>query len=191
MAKSNLYREWSKRSPYFLLRYENSVIRPLADYGVGSSSAQENRAKLFGPGFEPYLMAFFIGLYNNKKLPLDRSEAKSLGQPMMYWGNNDRMGRTNYNKLMEYVFIALVARTDVDFIALEKGMIKSRFVVDRLIETMEAYANYGFRFLEEQLNTNANNVYNSDYFLNLILSLAPEDSVLNDDEEEDEPEPLD
>ena len=45
------------------------------------------------------------------------------------------------------MFAALIARTDVDLIALDKGEIKPSKVVDQLIAKMEEYANFGFDYI--------------------------------------------
>ena len=47
--------------------------------------------------------------------------------------------------------MALVAKTDVDWIALDKGEIKPSTVISQLITTMEEYANYGFSVMEDKL----------------------------------------
>ena len=49
------------------------------------------------------------------------------------------------------MFAALVAKTDIDLIALDKGDIKPSKIVDQLMDTMEQYANFGFDFIKEKL----------------------------------------
>jgi hypothetical protein len=132
-----------------------------SDYGKGSTGYQESRGEIFGAGYEVYIMAFFIGLYFDKKRPLilDNTKRKSLGQALQYWGNQEsRKFRKSYGKLRDYIFVALVAKTDFDFIDLDKGKITPRKAVDTLIETMEEYANYGFYYMEDVL------MDNPDYF---------------------------
>lgn len=100
----------------------------------------EIRGKVLGAGYEAYIMAFFIGLYANKRLQLS-DETKVLGQPIQYWGNLDsKRARKAYPQLRSYIFIALVARTEIDWIALDKGDIKVPTVISKLLETMEEYA---------------------------------------------------
>ena len=145
---------WGRRNPRFEKRYEQSVIRVLSDYGVGASEYTGAKGKVLGAGYEPYIIAFFNGLYAGKKLPLttEIDEIKTLGQPLQYWGNLDsKKLRKAYPGLRSYIFIALVAKADIDWIALDKGDIKVSSVVTTLIETMEEYANYGFSVMEEKL----------------------------------------
>ena len=82
---------WGRRNPKFEKHYEQSVIRVLADYGIGASENTDAKGKILGAGYEPYIMAFFIGLYANKRIPLidDSEEVKILGQPLDKWGNLD------------------------------------------------------------------------------------------------------
>ena len=90
------------------------------------SSFLEARGKIFGAGYEIFIIAFFIGLYHNRTKPLieDRDKKKVFGQAIQYWGNiENRIGRTSYGNIRRYIFAALIARTDIDFIALDKGEI--------------------------------------------------------------------
>lgn len=48
------------------------------------------------------------------------------------------------------MFAALIARTDIDFIALDKGEMTARKAVDLLMDKMEGYANWGFDFIKEK-----------------------------------------
>ena len=87
------------------------------------------------------------------------------------------------------MFAALIARTDIDFIALDKGEITQRKVVDDLITKMEEYANYGFDFMQEKLEENPNYFFKETAFLRVFLGF------LNKEEDEDQmyevPESLD
>ena len=118
-----LYDLWAKRNPNWEKRFEDSIIKNFSDYGKGVTKLGEAKGKLFGAGYEVFIIAFFIGLYygQRRKLIDDSTKIKSLGQPIQYWGNIDSVkGRKAYPKLKEFIFIALVAKTDFDFIALDK-----------------------------------------------------------------------
>lgn len=166
---------WGRRNPRFEKKYEQSVLRVISDYGIGASENTGAKGKILGAGYEPYIMAFFIGLYSNKKLPLteDSSELKVLGQPLDKWGNLDsKKFRKAYSGLRSYIFAALVAKTDVDWIALDKGEIKVSSVVSSLIETMEEYANYGFSFMAEKLEEDKGFFFSNRSFLDIFLQLT-------------------
>ncbi len=191
----SLYTLWGKRNPEWEIRYQESIMDIFSDYGKGTTPYQESRGKTFGAGYEVFILAFFIGLYSNKTIPLteDKTKRKSCGQPIQYWGNQEhRFGRTAYGKIREYLFAALVARTDIDFIALDKGEITERKVVDLLIDKMEQYANFGFSFMLEKLEENPNFFSGESTFLRLFLSFAatPDDEVVNAIDDDDELETL-
>lgn len=191
MATEKLYEEWMKRNPQWEKRYEDNIIKKFTDYGKGENSLREDRGKLFGAGYEIVIIAFFIGLYydKRKKLVEDASKRKILGQPIQYWGNiSGGRFRKSYPKIRDYMFMALVARTDIDFIALDKGTITIRKVVDMLLDTMEEYINYGLNIMEDKLLSDPNHFYNETAFLDIFLSFDAEE---NDDDDEDEPESLD
>lgn len=177
---------WGRRNPRFEKKYEQSVLRVISDYGVGASENTEAKGKVLGAGYEPYIMAFFIGLYSGKKLPLsdDSDELKVLGQPIDKWGNLDsKKFRKAYSNLRSYIFIALVAKTDIDWIALDKGDIMVQTVVTQLIKTMEEYANYGFSVMEDYLNKDKGYFFSHRAFLDIFLQLTSKDtSGLDDDD---------
>lgn len=172
-------------------RYEDSIIKNFCDYGRGATSLREDRGKVFGGGYEIFIVAFFMGLYFNQKRPLtgDTQKRKTFGQPIQYWGNLDSVkGRKAYPKLREYIFTALVTRTDIDFIALEKGEITSRKAVDLLMQTMEEYANWGFHFMEDKLIDDPNYFFHETAFLEVFLAF---DATSEESIDKEEPESLD
>lgn len=182
---------WGRRNPRFEKKYEQSVMRVISDYGVGASVNTGAKGKILGAGYEPYIMAFFIGLYANKKIPLseDINDLKGLGQPLQFWGNLDsKKFRKAYSGLRSYIFIALVAKTDIDWIALDKGDIKVNSVVTSLVETMEEYANYGFSVMEEKLKEDAGYFFSHRAFLDIFLQLT--DKHKSDVEQDEELEEL-
>ena len=182
---------WGRRNPKFEKHYEQSVIRDLADYGIGASEHTDAKGKILGAGYEPYIMAFFIGLYANKRIPLpeDSDEVKGLGQPLDKWGNLDsKKFRKAYPKLREYIFISLVAKTKIDWIALDKGEIKVADVVTQLIKTMEEYANYGFSIMADKLEADKGYFFSKRAFLDIFMKLT--DKHDETDEGDDEVEPL-
>ena len=59
----SLYESWAKRNPSWERRYQSTVVDVFCDYGKGVSSFLEARGKIFGAGYEIFIIAFFIGLY--------------------------------------------------------------------------------------------------------------------------------
>ncbi len=190
MATEKLYDLWAKRNPQWETRYEESIIKNFCEYGKGATSLRDDRGKIFGAGYEIYIVAFFIGLYYNQKRPLtdDNQKRKGFGWAIENWGDIERRSnRKPYPKLREYIFIALVSRTDIDFIALDRDEITARKAVDLLMQTMEEYANWGFNLIEDKMIDNPNHFYSETAFLEIFLSFD-ETVDIKDDEE---PESLD
>lgn len=175
MAES-LYDLWAKKNPDFETRFE-PLLRQYCDYGKGYNELTESKAKILGAGYELYIIAFFIGLYANKTKPLniDPVKRKWLGQPIMYWGNiENRRLRKAYPELRKYMFMALLARTDIDFIALDKGEIQVQRAVAELKKKMEEYANYGFDYIHEKLEEDSNWLSRNSSLLDTFLSFTKE-----------------
>lgn len=179
---------WGRKDAYFETKYEQSVLRVLSDYGIGASENTTAKGKILGSGYEVYIMAFFIGLYAGKKLPLS-DENKKLGQPINKWGNLDsKKYRKAYSGLRSYLFIALVAQTEIDWTAVDKGDVKVESAVSALVTTMEEYANYGFSVMEEKLKDDPAYFFSNRAFLDIFLQLTDKHSVI--DENNDIPEEL-
>ena len=186
MAAEKLFDLWAKRNPNFEKRYEDNVIKQFVDYGKGSSSFQESRGKIYGAGYEIYIIAFYIGLYHNQRKILneDKNKIKGFGQAIQYWGVRENRGfRRDYSKIQKYIFAALVARSDVDFIALDQGKITARKAVDILITTMEEYANFGFDYIEDKMLDNPEHFFKNSAFLDVFLSLASQEEQIEVEEE--------
>ena len=99
------------------------------------------------------------------------------------------MGRVSYGRIREYIFAALIARTDIDFIALDKGEITVRKVVDMLIEKMEEYANFGFAYINEKMEDNPEYFFKESAFIRLFLSFT--EAKFDSSSSDCEPESLD
>lgn len=180
----NLFNLWVKRNPQWEKRYQAPIMDVFTDYGRGVNRYQVARARVFGAGYEAFIIAFFIGLYFDKTKPLveDKACVKTYGQPIQYWGNlEERLGRTAYAEIREYIFAALVAKTDIDLLALDRGEISPRAVVDQLMDKMEQYANFGFSYMCEKMEDDQNYFFQEMSFLNLFMSFLKKDK--KDDEQ--------
>ena len=184
----SLFDAWSKKNPEWEKKYAELLMEPFTDYGRGTSQYTVSRGKIFGAGYEMFIIGFFIGLYFDKtrKLTDDKSKRKDFGHQIMFWGSQEgklKLGRTSYKKIQEYMFAALVAKTDIDFIALEKGDITVNDAANSLKHKMEEYANYGFHYLEEMLEDDPNCLFKDSAFLKLFTSFISEDNKEKDDVE--------
>ena len=185
----SLYEVWSRRNPEWETRYQESIMNVFTDYGRGSTQYQSVRGKYFGAGYEAFIIAFFIGLYFNQTKPLvdDKAKKKSFGHAIQYWGNQEnRFGRSSYGQIRYYIFAALIARTDIDLIALDKGEITVRKVVDSLIDKMEQYANFGFSYMQEKMEVDPNYFFKETAFLHEFLAfLKPKVESADEDQLEE------
>ena len=189
----SLFDAWSKKNPEWEKKYAELLMEPFTDYGRGTSQYTVSRGKIFGAGYEMYIIGFFIGLYFDKtrKLPDDKSKRKDFGHPIMFWGSQEgklKLGRTSYKKIQEYMFAALVAKTDIDFISLEKGDISVNDAANALKNKMEEYANYGFHYLEDMLENDPNSLFKDSAFLKIFTSFIGENNKEKDDVENFEEE---
>lgn len=196
MATEKLYEAWASRNPLWEIRYDENIVKNFCEYGKGATSLRDARGKIFGAGYEIIIVAFFIGLYYDQRRSLnpDRNKLKELGQRIQFWGNIDSVkGRKPYPKLREYIFAALVAKTDIDFIAVEKGEITLRKAVDMLMDTMEEYINWGLHFMEDKLIDNPNYFYTETAFLEVFLNFDVPTAEADEEPEslDEEPESLD
>lgn len=184
----SLFETWSKRDPEWETRYQESIMDVFCDYGRGRNSFQAVRAKPFGAGYEMFIIAFFIGLYFDQGKPLveDKAKRKKFGWAIQNWGKiEQRGGRCPYEKLQKFIFAALVARTDIDFLALDKGEITCRKVVDLLVDKMEQYANFGFSYIAEKMEGDPNCFFKETAFLRLFLSFLKKENTEDDSELEE------
>ena len=184
----SLFDAWSKKNPEWEKKYEDLLIEPFTDYRRGTSQYTVSRGKIFGAGYEMFIISFFIGLYFDKtrKLPDDKSKRKDFGHPIMFWGSQEgklKLGRTSYKKIQEYMFAALIAKTDIDFISLEKGEVSVNDAANSLKHKMEEYANYGFHYLEDMLEDDPNSLFKDSAFLKIFTSFISENKNEEDDVE--------
>lgn len=179
-----IYSIWGRRNPNWEEKYEEPLMRTFCDYQRGVNQFGASRAKIFGAGYELFMVAFFIGLYYNRTKPLG-PKTKPFGWSIEHWGQiEERGGRRAYPELIKYMFAALVARTDIDWLAVDKDEIQNRKAVDMLIDKMEQYANYGFSFMMEKLEENPNVFYTETGFFDIFLSLISDvsNSVTDDND---------
>jgi hypothetical protein len=157
ISNESLYEVWSNRTPLWEKRFKEPLFERFTNYGTGADSTVQIHGKVFGGAYELFIIAFFIGLNCNKTraLPIDKDELTKFRHEIKFWGNvggtKGRAGnRKDYGLIREFMFAALLARTDIDFIALEKGEIPVSEAASKLLRKMEEYGNYGLQYLYEE-----------------------------------------
>ena len=167
----NLFDKWKTRIPKYDEEFREPLFDSLSKKFGGSEKMKIDLGKHFSNNYELYMYAFFLGLYNDEFLPIPENAKKvDFSHHIQYWGSKgNRLDRKDFTLLQEYIFAALVAKTDFDFMALEKGEITEDDAVKALIHTMEAYTNGGLTLIKERLEENSNLFLQPTAFLNMIL----------------------
>ena len=167
----DLFEKWKTRVPRYSEEYQ-PLFDALSIKGGGSTGKQINLGKHFGNNYELYLYAFFLGLYRNEPIPFaEAAKRNDFGHPIQFWGNKGNvLGRKDFSSIQENIFAALIAKADLDLIALEKGEITDEQAVRALIQTMENYTNGGLNVIKEKVEDLPNHFLNPTAFLDLIVA---------------------
>jgi hypothetical protein len=169
----NLIEKWKTRIPKYSETQKELFDLFSQKYG-SEGEKRTDRGKHFSTNYELYIYAFFLGLYRNEFSPIPDGEKKiDFSQHIQHWGNKTSTVRKNFSNLQENIFIALMAKTDIDLVALEKGELDEDEVVKDLIKTMESYTNGGLILIKEKYNESPNYFLQPTSFLNLILENSP------------------
>ena len=149
----SLYETWLNRiDSYYESQYKEPIIEYLCQYGGGSAVGRTAKGKIFNAGYEVFIYAFFLGLYYGERKPLNGEKLK-FRMEMNTWGRKkNETGRKSYTIIQKYIFAALVAKSDIDLIALDKGDVDVNNVCDELMKTLNEYANSGLYLMKQQLD---------------------------------------
>lgn len=166
-----LYEAWLERiDSYYSEIYAIKIIEAFSQYGGGNSETREGNGKMFGAGYEVFIYAFFIGLYSGIRKPL-YGPKKKFRMRMKDWGNvnpNVQKGRKKYTKIQEYIFMVLVAKSDVDFIAIDKGELSVDEACDILMTTLNDYTNQGLYLMNAKMQDDPNFFYSNMGFVDFL-----------------------
>ncbi len=166
----NLFDKWKTRIPKYSEIYKDLFTSLSQKFGA-EGEKKINLGKHFSTNYELYIYAFFIGLYNNEFDPIPEEEKKTdFSHHIQHWGSKTTIStRKDFTNLQENIFIALIAKADIDLIALEKGELDEEDAVKLLIKTMESYTNGGLILIKEKLEDNPNYFLQPTSFLNMVL----------------------
>lgn len=166
----NLFDKWKTKIPKYSEGHKDLFTSLSQKFGA-EGEKKINLGKHFSTNYELYTYAFFLGLYNNELVPISEREKKiGFSHHIQHWGSKTTVStRKDFTNLQENMFMALVAKTDVDIVSLEKGEIVEESIVKLLIKTMESYTNGGLILIKEKLEDNPNFFYQPTSFLDMIL----------------------
>ncbi len=166
----SIFNKWKTRVPQYRLQYQH-LFDFLGRKGGGSEVGKEDQGKSFSNHYEVYIYAFFLGLYRDERIEIEKDQdKKGFGQPIEYWGNMKAIGRKDYSSIQEYIYSALIVNSEIDLMELEnydeKGVEKS---VRMLIGVMESYTNGGLSILQEKYEENPGFFFNKEVFVDMVL----------------------
>jgi hypothetical protein len=165
---------WTDRTPGYNLEYQ-SIFDQLANRGNEGGDNEERAietGKIFATQYELYIYAFFIGLYSNEQQ--ESNKTNNFGHKISEWGKkNRRSGRESFIEIQDFMFIALIAKSEIDFIELERSSDDNQIkkAVSSLIDLMESYTNGGLQLIKDKLESNENYfISTSEASLNFLLT---------------------
>jgi hypothetical protein len=166
----NLFDKWKTKIPKYSEAHKDLFTSLSQKFGA-EGEKKINLGKHFSTNYELYTYAFFLGLYNNEYVPIPEGEKKTdFSHHIQHWGSKTTVStRKDFTNLQENIFIALIAKTELDLVALEKGELDNDDAVRSLIITMESYTNGGLILIKEKLDENLNYFLQPTSFLNMIL----------------------
>lgn len=154
---ATLYETWLNRmDSFYEVRYKEPVIEALCQFHGGSTDGREGKGKIFNAGYEVFIFAFFLGLYYGERTPLNGPKEK-FRMEMFTWGRKStEKGRKDFTVLQKYIFAALIAKSNIDLLAVDKGTLSLDDACKILMTTLNEYANTGFQQLLPQGCTEIN-----------------------------------
>jgi hypothetical protein len=165
----NLFNKWKTKIPKYS-EVHTDLFNSLSQKFGAEGERKVNLGKHFSTNYELYIFAFYLGLYNEEYIPIgDKERRLDFSHHIQYWGSKSTSVRKDFTIIQEYIFMSLVAKTDIDLIALDKGELSEEEAIKMLINALEAYANGGLTMIREKIEKNPNYFFQNTAFLNLIL----------------------
>lgn len=167
----NLFNKWTTKIPKYDIKFKDTLFKSLSEKYGAEGDKKISLGKHFSTNYELYTYAFFIGIYTNEYLPIPEEVKKvDFSYHIQYWGGKTTVSiRKDFSNLQKYMFAALIAKTDLDFIALDKGEITEEYAVKNLIHVMESYTNGGLTLIEKKLEDNPSHFSTPTSFLDMIV----------------------
>ena len=136
-----LFDKFKSKIPGYNPEFKDTLFTKFTDYGSSSEKKRSIHGKLYENAYELYIYAFFLGLYKNEFVPLSESIQKvNFNHAIENWGRKgNRLLRKDFSILQEFIFSSLIAKTEIDFIALEKNEIDLEKVVKEIREIFRKF----------------------------------------------------
>ena len=169
----SLYETWQNRiDSFYEEKFFEPVVETLCQYKGGSVDGRIAKGKTFNAGYEVFIYAFFLGLYYGERKPLV-GEKRKFRMEMSTWGRKkNEEGRKSYTILQKYIFAALVAKSDIDLLALDKGDLDVKAACDILMTTLNEYANSGFYLMKDHMDKHPESFFENSGLLDFIKNFC-------------------
>jgi hypothetical protein len=172
----NLYEAWleNTNSQFEEDTFLEPIIKRYCYWHGGTTDKVDIKGKTFNAAYEIYIYAFFLGIYANKRRPLVGNK-RNFSMEMKRWGNiNLSMfpDRRTYSQIQKYVFSALIAKSDIDLLAIDRGDLSIPDGVSILMRTLSEYANGGFYLMKEKMESVPDYFDGQQSFLTFISKYA-------------------
>lgn len=139
---------------------------------IGSERKKNNLGKHFTNNYELYIYAFFLGLYNGKRMPLkEGGKKKNFSYHIEGWGKSKGVDRADFSELRYFIFMAVVAKSNLDLIGLEKDDCDERAIKKEMQTTLEEYTNSGLYIIADILDDNREAFLDPSSFLREIQEI--------------------
>lgn len=172
-----LFNEWKKSTPKYDKNLQH-LFDNLTRKGGGAESDREDKGRIFSNNYELYMYAFFLGLYNEEYIELpEDAELKDFSHAIQHWGSTKSALRNDFTNLQEYMFMAVIAKTEDiedDLLELDKGKKTVEAIKKRLHSTMQNYTNGGLLLLEKNMQEENLDITIGTSMLDLILKSKKE-----------------
>lgn len=143
----NLLERFDKKTPHYPNRFRDLIDRLSRKRAFDTSSGTEeekfSQGKIFANYYECFLYATILGIRQNYRLPLDRANEGTKFISVESW---------RPRQLVEYVFMALLALSDINLIDLEEmDEDQTDNKAFELVRLIEEYAHGGFDLMQSRL----------------------------------------
>ncbi|XWW48019.1 hypothetical protein JYG30_11505 [Fibrella sp. USSR17] len=157
-----------KKTPHYPSRFRHLVDRlsrnRAFDKSVGTEEEKFSQGKVFANYYECFLYATILGMRQNYRIPFDRNAEGSRFLLIGDW---------KPRQLVEYVFMGLLVKADLQLIDLEELDEQQTNAKASELETLlEEYANGGFDLIQSKLAEDPQLFENAYGAVGLLNSLA-------------------
>jgi hypothetical protein len=134
-------KRFEDRAPVYDMVHRQTIIERFSLVGGRDEELKQDTGRTFSNVYELYMYAAMLGLKNNYRIPLEGAKTREFNK-IKFWQPNE---------LVRFIFMALVARSDIDLNALEElGEVEVEREITKLKNLLEEYANGGFDLIQSK-----------------------------------------